>query len=301
MPISEIYSNDTAPRTVKYFIKQPALIEKALREVSQGEFIAESLFQGGFSADGGTVRYMETPNRFMEDSDSEDLAIAEASEYPELFQNDTEEQANTRKYALASYVTFEAVDRNQLGLLARAMTRMRNTMVKAVDGAVLGMLRNNSKIGHYTAAAAWSSTATTIFDDLFEVVGQINDPKVSGDAYNADTLVVSNTTYTKLQRNKEIRDAMRDSRPSNQGAIEYSGQVGELAGLTILRSPWMFDDIAFVLERGTIGGIADEVPLTLKPVERDEARDVYWLRAKRLTAAFVSDPGAIRIIEGIQG
>lgn len=298
-PFSGVYSGDTAARTVKDFIKQPQLIQKALEEVTQNEFIAESLFQGGYSAEGGAVSYMESPNRFMEDADGEDLAIAEASEYPELFQHDKLETARVRKYALASYVTFEAVERNQLGLLARAVTRMRNTMVQAVDANVLNMLRNNSKIGRYTAAGAWGPSATTIFDDIFEAVALVEDVRQSGGTYTADTLVVSNSTYTKLLRNKEVREAMRDSRPNNQNAPEYSGSVGQLGGLSILRSPWMFDDVAFVLQRGAIGGIADEVPLTVKPVERDEARDIYWLRAKRLTVAFVTDPGAIRIIEGI--
>jgi hypothetical protein len=75
--------------------------------------------------------------------------------------------------------------------------------------------------------------------------------------------------------------------------LRFGGQVSSLAGIPLLVSPFMRNDMAFVMERGTIGGIADEVPLTLLPIERVARFERIYVRAKRLTVAFLTDPKAM--------
>lgn len=293
------FSGNKAERTVKDFLKQPELMQEAIEQLGENEFLAESLFRGGWNAMGGQVAFMESRNRFMDDTDNENLAIAEGSEFPEFYQSEEQQRANTRKYALSTWITFEDEWRNQLGALADAAVRIKNTMVRQIDGITHQVIQNHPRIESVpaTGTTGWSPDATTIFDDIFLAQNSLEEPTNSGDVYNADTLLVSNRTYTNLLRNQDIRQS-REELPPNYQPI-FSGDMGILAGLRILKSPNMSDDVAYVMQRGMLGGIADEVPFTLKPPERNEGNERIYLRAKRHTVAFVTNPGSILKITGV--
>lgn len=293
---SHVSTNNQTTHTVADFLKNPTLIKRTLEVKVRRDFIAESLFQGGFNADGGAVLYHESLNDFVdEDLDAnENFAVAEGQEPHQVYTRDVGPQtARVKKYFIEGWVTFEDEERNQLGSLARLTTRMGNTMVKKLDGAVMNMLLGNSNIRNLTAGGAWATTTyANLYDDLIEAQSMINDETLAGGTYVADTLVVSNNTYAKLLRNESIRNlyvAMQRA----ADAPYYTGQMGTIAGLNIMRTPYMTDDYAFMLQKGAIGGIADEKPLTTKPVERDEHRERIFVRMVRRTVAFLTDPGAI--------
>lgn len=294
------FSLNKTDRTVKDFLKQPELIQETINQLGQNEYLAESLFRGGWNAQGGQVAFMESRNRFMDEVDANtDLAIAEGSEFPEFYQSEEQQRANTRKYALSTWITFEDEWRNQLGALADAAVRIRNTMVRQIDGIAHQVIANHPRIEAVPASSAsgWSPDATTIFDDIFLAQEQLEEPGNSGDVYNADTLLVSNRTYTNLLRNADIR-ASREELPPNYQPI-FTGDMGIIAGLRILKSPNMDNDTAYVMQRGSLGGIADEVPFTLKPPERNEGNERIYLRAKRHTVAFITNPGSLIKITGV--
>lgn len=293
------FSGNKAERTVKDFLKQPELIQEAIEQLGENEFLAESLFRGGWNAMGGQVAYMESRNRFMDDTENENLAIAEGSEFPEFYQSEEQQRANTNKYALSTWITFEDEWRNQLGALADAAVRIKNTMVRQIDGITHQVIRNHPRIEAVpaTGATGWSPDSTTIFDDIFLAQEALEEPNNSGDVYTADTLLVSNRTYTNLLRNSDIRQS-REELPPNYQPV-FSGDMGMLAGLRILKSPNMTDNDAYVMQRGMLGGIADEIPFMLKPPERNEGNERIYLRAKRHTVAFVTNPGSILKITGV--
>lgn len=293
MAVNAHISSNQTTHTVEDYLKQPTLIQKALEVVGERQFISESLFTKGFSAQGGAVAYQESVNQYMDEGmvENEDFAIAEGQEFHQTYMTEVGPQIQrVRKYAIETWITFEDERRNQLGVLSRASTRMMNTMVKHLDGNTMNMLRTNSKIRDYDAANPWSTvTATTLYDDIIEATGMVENEKTAGGTYVADTLVISNNTYIKLLRNRDIRDLFgeRDDNPL------FAGEMETIAGLRIMKTPYLADDKAFILDIGEIGGIADEEPLQLKPPERDESRERIFLRAKRLTVAFLTDPGAI--------
>ncbi len=271
------------------------MIRDVLAVVAQRNFITESLFTPGFSAEGGAIAYHESVNQYTEEGmvDNEDFAIAEGAEFHQVYASDVGPQVQrVKKYGIEAWITFEDERRNNLGVLPRLTTRMMNTMVKHLDTVTLNMLLTNTKIRNKTAGGPWATpTYAGLYDDLLQVVGMVNNEETAGGNYQADTLVVSYNTYANLIRNTSLRDlyiaAGKDDNPY------FTGQMGSIAGLDVLWSPHMTDDYAFVLDKGEIGGIADEEPLQMKPLEKDESRERYILRAKRLTVAFLSDPGAI--------
>lgn len=293
---SHFSGNQTVtPPTVGDFIKDPTMIRDVLAVVAQRNFITESLFTPGFSADGGAIAYHESVNQYTEEGmvDNEDFAIAEGAEFHQVYQFDTGPQVQrVKKYGIEGWITFEDERRNNLGVIPRLTTRMMNTMVKHLDTVTLNMLLANSKIRDYNTLGSWGTPSYAgLYDDILNMVGMVNNEQTAGGQYSADTLVCSYNTYANIIRNTSLRDLYI---AAGKGADFYfNGQMGEIAGIDILWSQHMPDNRVFILDKGEIGGIADEEPLQMKPLEKDESRERYTLRAKRTTVAFLSDPGAI--------
>lgn len=291
------YSNNYPARTVKDFVKQPRLIERAVSKQVQQWFIGEQLFNTNYNAQGGAVSYQESVNQFTDDHDSEDLAIAEGSEYPMVYQSDQQQIERTQKFAVSGMLTFEAEEHNQLGELARLTTRMSNTVVEYFDSWIFKMLSNNSKVRSHVAPARWDvPTTTSIINDIITAVNMVED-RQNDEVYTANLIVMNRNLATQLVLNEAIQK-MYERMPANERP-EFGGEIGKLAGLRIMQSPYVPAGEVYVMEKGTIGGIADEWPWKMKPLERDEARDRYILRGRRRTAAFLTDPNAIVKITGV--
>lgn len=299
MPLNAHFSNNQTSHTVADYLKEPTIIKKTLTLAGRGKFLAESLFTGGYSAQGGAVSYQESTYPYMEESKNEpneNFAISEGGDFHTVYMEDVGPQvAKVRKYGIEAYVTYEDERRNQLGVLARATTRMLNTMVKHLDGVTMTMLTTNPSI-RTMATVNWNDPTTLgIWDDVLEAQNMIEDEDAAGGVYTPDTLVVSNFTYNRLRQNADIRDLFgeRDDNPVFKGSME------ELAGLRIMKSQYVAKNVAFALQLGEIGGIADEEPLQMKPVERVERNERIYLRSKRTTIAFLTDPGAIIKFTGL--
>lgn len=298
MPSMGTYSNNYPEMTVKEFVKQPQLIERAVDKSVQKWFVGEQLFDKNYSASGGAVSYQEAVSQYTDDHGSEDLAIAEGAEYPLVYQSDKQEIVRTQKFAISGMLTFEAEEHNQLGELRRLTTRMSNTIVEYFDKTAFNLLRTNSRIRDVVAAAAWDvPTTTTIINDIIRAKNQVQD-RTDDVVYRANTIVINENLMNLLYLNEQIRQLYDES--SQNQRPEFGGEIGSLVGLKIIQSPYVPDDQVFVLEQGRIGGIADEWPWKMKPIERDEARDRYILRGRRRSAIFLTDHNAVTRITGVK-
>jgi hypothetical protein len=301
-----VSSNHGPQVTVAQFLKDPTLIRDAINDLTPDLFITESLFAGPVSAPGGAVKYRENTSKYVLEAadiedNSADFAIDEGSRFHQVYQEEPNEViARTRKYGIEGWVTFEEESRNDLPVMQRLTKRITNTMAKYFDKAALNKLATDANITDVlTTTADWYSPSYTgIVDDIMEAVDLVEDESRANTVYNADTLVVSKKTYNMMRRNTTLQELF-EKPDTNAGDLRFGGAIASLAGINILQSRWMRDDMAFVLERGGIGTVADEVPLTVKPVERDEAREISFVRVKRLSVAVVTDPKAIVRITGI--
>lgn len=292
MPNAHV-STEMSTHSVATYLKNYTLIEKSLQVLTERNFITESLFTQGYNAEGGGITYHRSLGKYMDEdqNNDDDFEIQEGSEFHQVYMTDVGPQIEkVKKFGIETWITFEDVRRNQLGVLARATTRMMNTMVKHFDRRTMSMLRTHASIRNYTAGSDWDlTTASTVYDDILVAKAMVADEVAAGGTYEADTLVVSSNIYAKLVRNTSLKDLLKD-RPENP---YFRGTMESLAGLNIMKTPHMPDSVAFVLAKGEIGGIADEEGLQMKPPEKNEAKEVWYLRCKRLTVPFLTDPGAI--------
>lgn len=292
------YSNNYPNMTVKEFVKQPRLIERAVDKQVQQWFVGEELLDSGYTAAGGAVSYQEAVSQFTDDHDAEDFAIAEGTEYPVVYQSDKQEIERTQKFAIEGHLTFEAEEHNQLGELRRLTTRMSNTITSAFDTQVFNMLKNNSKIRQIVAANPWDvPTSTTVLQDIIEAKNLVQDKSLDI-VYRANTIVINENLMNTLHLNEMIQKLYQEY--SENKRPEFGAEIGGLAGLNIIQSPYVPDNEVYIMEKGRIGGIADEWPWQMKPLEKDESNDRYILRGRRRTAMFLTDHYALVRITGVQ-
>ncbi len=295
------YPLQNAGLGLKDYIKDPTLIRDTINDLAADKFIGETLFTQGYNAQGGAIKYLQQADKYVEEmSDpNQDFSIDEGAEFHQVYQREPGQVVEqVRKHAIEGWVTFEDEDRNNLGALARLTNRMVNSMQMYFDRAALNVIATNANVQILNRTARWDlTTTTTILDDIMNAADMAADQTLAGgQSYEVDAVVVSRRTYGFMRRNTGIQDLFEKGDTSSP---KFGGELAQLAGIPILVTPWMRNDHAYVLERGTIGGIADEVPLTVKPIERDEATERLIIRIKRLTVAFLTDPKALVRIQNI--
>ncbi len=290
--------------TVKEFLREPRYIARAIEKLTPQQMLAPSILNGGYNAPDGTVGFDRAPSKYPYE-DNEDLSIAEGANYPEVHQTDERYTKSVEKFGRKMYVTFEDERRNQLGPMQRGITRMRNLMIRGIDKLALNVLHDDPDIlvledsdllGAETIDDWEAATAENLLQQLFMAKKRVaSEAEANGaQSYNADTLLIGEDALALLMLKKDIREALIEVEN-----IVYEGTIAKLAGLTIKTSPYMFGDEAWVFDSGEVGGMADEMPLTVKPPRRDEDRDRHILQIFRYTACFVTDPGAMVRIPGV--
>jgi hypothetical protein len=296
-------SSNKRTKTVKDFLREPRYIAKAIEVDTEAEMLSSFVLNTNYNAEGGTVGFDKAPSKYPVEED-EDLSIAEGANYPEVHMDDERLTKEVEKFARKMYVTFEDERRNQMGPLQRGIKRMRNLMIRGQDKMAITVLDTDTDIlvlqtSDLQVATTIDTWATATADKLLEYLFVAKKMVASeaeaygGISYNPNTLLIGEDLATILMLKKDIRDAIVD-----EENVVYNGTLGRLAGLTIATSPYMLPDEAWVLERGAVGGKADETPLTVKPPRRDEDRDRHILQIFRHTTAFVTDPGAMVKIQG---
>lgn len=293
------YSRGNQQITVEALLKRPDVLTRELTDISKKGFLVDALLQTGYNAQGGAIPYTRSASIYL---DRNVRKMAEGTEYPIAGQTDEQLEEKTQKYGLATFLTEEAVMRNQIGELDRSLRRLKNTLVRDIDTDFITKLIADSAIltatASNTASGGWVPATETVFDDLAEAIGKIAEVE---EGYEPDTLVVTRNTYTKLLRNKEVRKAF-EANWNDAAPPIYTGQMQRLMGLDIMvigAAAGVSNDIALVLQRKIIGGIADEIPLQVRQPKFDDSRDVWWVRGRRLSATFLQEPKAICKIGGV--
>lgn len=278
--------------TVDAFLKRPDLLFRRLTDISKKGFIVDALLQTGYNADGGVVPYTRSESIYM---DADPKEIAEGSEYPIVGQPIPVQYAEpAHKYGFKTFVTEEAVRRSQLPELERALVRLRNSMIKFIDGQFLARVIADPDIQTRAAAAPWTVSASTIDDDIensrADVRGQL-------EGYEVDTIVAHISKQTVLNLNTDLRNAFVGSKAPDNPI--FTGHVGSMMGVDFLFTPNIASNTVLVLQRKVIGGIADEVPMEIKTLPFDFDTDRYWMRSRRVTATFLQEPKALVKLTGV--
>lgn len=286
---------------IHQLLNSPTMLDRRLRTIAENRFISSVLLTGRYPVEAGAIAYQQGESIFA----ARDVeAIRPGMEYPRTGLGFGPQQiAEVVKWGSDVPITDEAVRRLRMDPVNRALLKLVNTLVRKVDGIALAAIASQVTATH-AAAALWSAGTATILRDLLLAVSKVT---ALNQGFMPDTVVVDDTTYAMVVSDKTIQEAR--SREDGANPV-YTGAFPMIAGLRILPSPNVpFANSALVLDSTQLGGMADEQlggpnysgglgGIETKTI-RDEKKDAWLVRARRVTVPIVVEPGAAIRITGV--
>lgn len=286
---------------IHQLLNSPTMLDRRLRTIAENRFISSVLLTGRYPVEAGAIAYQQGESIFT----ARDVeAIRPGMEYPRTGLGFGPQQiAEVVKWGSDVPITDEAVRRLRMDPVNRALLKLVNTLVRKVDGIALAAIASQVTATH-AAAALWSAGTATILRDLLLAVSKVT---ALNQGFMPDTVVVDDTTYAMVVSDKTIQEAR--SREDGANPV-YTGSFPMIAGLRILPSPNVpFANSALVLDSTQLGGMADEQlggpnysgglgGIETKTI-RDEDKDGWRIRARRVTVPIVVEPAAAIRITGV--
>lgn len=279
--------------TISRFLNTPTLVQRRLRTLAENRFIADTILQNKVPASGGAVLYEQTESIFPTQVPS---SVAPGAEFPlSAIPTGPALLAAVLKWGLDALVTDESIRRQQtMNPVDRALTKLVNGVVKQVDS--VAMLALNTAITQTAAAAGLWSTSTTLVREITAADAAI---RALNQGYDPDTIILSDVAGGYLTANDKVLSLLpREQWNASSGPI-FKGFLNTLLNHDIFVSPNLpVNTLALVLDRKVIGGMAEEVALTSTTI-RQETRERWRLRAKRVVVPFIQEPNAGYKITGV--
>lgn len=295
----------TQPTTAELhsLLTSPTLIARRLRTLAEQRFVSDRLLTGRFNAEGGAVKY-EQADGLRTDRSPE--IVRPFAEYPLSGASiGLPQTAEVQKWGQDVPVSDESIKRLNRNPVDRAFAKLVNAMVRQVDSVALAVIA--SQITATSAAAApWATaTARQIFTDVALAKAAVT---ALNEGYVPDTVVVDDVRWAYAMA--AFVDAGYVSRENAATNPAITGTFPVVEGMTWLASPNLpTAGTVLVVDSQQLGGMADEqlggpgyigaaAGVETKSI-RDENKDGYLLRARRITVPVVIEPGAGREITGV--
>lgn len=298
-PAAPTLAGDTL--TISRFLNAPTLVARRLRTLTEQRFIADVLLTGRFTTTSGSVLYETGETIYTGDAPQ---PVAPGAEYPlTTVANGVASLAATVNWGQDVPITDVAIARQNFGVVDRAMTKMVNQMVKTIDQ--LAMSAITTAVTQSTAAiASWSGDSAAILRDIARAAARIRALNLG---FEADTVVVDDVTFANIISDQKFSLLLpREARDTPV----FTGAFPVVAGLRILPTPNGVAGTALVLDSRALGGMADEnlggpgyvsaggVGVQVKTI-RDDDRDRWRLRCRRVTVPIILEPAAAWKITGV--
>jgi len=288
--------------SIHSLLARPDLIARRLRSIAEQRFIADALLPSRFNVVGGAIQFEQGESLYTDRTPEQ---VRPGKEYPLAgIGLGPTQMAEVQKWGQDVPVTDEAIKRLNRNPLDRALLKLVNQMVKTVDSVSLAAIA--SAVTQTAAAAAvWSTgTAKQIFLDVAKAKAAIID---LNDGFDPNTVVVSTTAWTFAMAT--FADAGYLPREDRSSPV-LTGDFPVIDGMRWLATTNLpLAQAALVVDSTQLGGMAEEnlggpgYVGAMGGVEtksiRNDKKDMYDLRARRVTVPVVLEPNAGFEITGV--
>lgn len=300
-PAAPTISGDNV--TISRFLQNPTLVARRLRTLLEQRYIADALLTGRFQVSGGSVLY-ETGETIF--SDKAPSGVTPGSEYPLTpLSGGTASLAKTVNWGQDALVTDAAIKRQAMDPVNRGFTKLANQSVKFVDSVALAAIASAVTA---TAAAPAAASAMTAQQWITSVMLAKQNIVALNQGYDPDTVVLEDIPWGYAMA--AFISAGLTPRESAETAL-LTGVFPTILGMKWLASPNVpTAGVGLVVDSEQLGGMADEdlggpgytkvngVGVETKVI-RDDEKDQWRLRARRVTVPVVVEPAAGRKITGL--
>lgn len=288
--------------TISRFLNSPTLVSRQLRTLAQQRYIADTLLSQRFQVSGGAVLYETGESIFTADNPR---AVAPGSEYPlTSAPTGAASVAKTVKWGQDTVITDESIARQNMNPVSRALLKLVNQNVKFIDGVALSAIAS-AVTATAAVTASWSTaTAANILTDIAQAKAAI---LALNQGYMPDTVVLSDAAWARCYAAFTSGGFL----PREGTNSVVTGEFAVIDGLRFLPTPNLATaGTALILDSSMLGGMADENlggpgysgagPLGVegKSIREDE-KDQYRLRMRRVTVPIITEPAAGYVLTGV--
>jgi hypothetical protein len=303
MPTSAISVSDSPRITVSELLKDPLVIPALILDMSQNEFIVDSVLRDGGAATSGAVRYAESTPMYADDFPEIRPEFGEVPAVPTSL--GIPRVVFTHERAMAIMVSDEMRRRQTIDPVTRQLLQVKNTMVYSWNTAFFSAVIANVSIQTLSVANAWASAAATIRADLAQGVFLVENSNIVSPfgvtqwlGFEADTLIINHgTKNTLLQSSTFAAPYIGDIASEN---LQYTGVLpNKIFNLDVMVSRQLPAGNAIIMQRKRAGFFADELPFMAGPLYRDEPKKTWRSDTQRASAIGLDQPKAICLLSGV--
>lgn len=308
-PAANTISGDNI--TASRFANSPAMLARALRDISSYRYIGGLLIPQRVTTTSGSINY-EVVGEGITAADTP-TQVSPGSEY-QITQtaNGTAATAAVGKWGQDAIITDEAISRLNFGAITKTLLKLSNSAKILIDTAVVAAVQASiSSNTQAVSSGKWDdSDGSTLPKILLDVMTASAAIRNQGLGYEPNLLLVSDTALAYLAADSTIQAAMAREDKSNP---VYTGRFPVLGGLEVMSVPAAnlpggVGTSAFVLDRANVGFVLTENlgggymsggDLIETKSYREEGSDGVRVRVRSVFKAVVTDPLSIQRITGV--
>lgn len=285
-----------------HLMNSPEIITRRELDITDQGFIADFLLPQRFTAQGGGIVY-ETGGETLYPVHAPER-VEPGGEYPlTTFDNGGLATARTVKWGEDSIVTDEAISRERIQPVEKGLRKLGNGLIRHIDSVALGLIASAVQT-RFAASGAWSDIERAVEDILVNIAKR--EEELLGEGYDFQTILLRPAQHAQLTAWLINSDKL----PRESGNPLTSGVVSGFLNKDWVTSKFVPFTDPLILDRNFLGGIADEniqspgyvrsaegVGIETKVI-RDDERDRYRIRARRVCVPVVKEPLAAFTITG---
>lgn len=275
--------------TLDLFLARPALITRAIADLSLQRFYVDRIFSPSGPITGGAVMFEQATSNDL--YASRDIRRVEAGdEFPLVtFERGAPLTAQVEKFGGKFPVTDEARRRNQFGRVNRAIGQLANTITRKVQQRALAELTAAITAHSRTAVGtSWSDYSAATADTLTLASGPIAD--LTAVELANETLELGYSYDFAIMHPNEWRQLRLAAGGTGAAARALLADSG-ITGVWVTNRKTA--GTIYWLAQGQVGELGYEVPLSTENWRDKDGKQQTWYQSFVLPIVYVTDPFAI--------
>jgi hypothetical protein len=303
MPTAVRGYSDGPRITVNELLKDPLVIPQLILDITQNEFVMDSVLRNGGAAPSGAVRYAESTPLYADDYPEIRPEFGEVPVVPTSI--GIPRVVFSHERAMAIMVSDEMRRRQSVDPVTRQLLQVKNTMVYSWNTAFYSAVVANASIQTLAVANTWASAGATIRADIAQACYLVENANIAAPSgviqwlgFEADTMIINHgTKNTFLQSNTFAAPYVGDIASEN---LLYTGVLPQkILNLDVMVSRQVPAGNAIIMQRNRCGFYADELPFVAGPLYRDEPRKTFRSDTQRAAALGLDQPLSICLLSGV--
>ena len=240
--------------------------------------------------------YKEDPTILTASGTRNIKGITRLSEFPSVQRSWTKTSSDHIKYGAESLISMEDLRLNAFNIQARSINGIVESIVNSIDTAIYAALTaEGSTSGTVGAVATWDNATATNQNPINDILRGIQAMDENNyDAMENGVLLVNPHDYASLMQNSKVIN-----NPSFKTAdIVSNGKMGQVAGLTIVKSTTVTDAEAMIIIRGMTATWQSAIGFETALVEKAGISTI--IRSWQMGQIQIVHPKAIYTITGTE-